>query len=234
MSVFSLPLFKNKALWQQSMTHRSWVNEQPTAGNHNERLEFLGDAILTFVSGAYLYQRYPKRSEGELTPLRAALVDEPQLCHFAQQLELGTHLRLGKGAAQEGSRQSPRLLCSAFEAMIGAYFLDAGENISAVQAYVLPMFDTVVEQAIATGINPKSRLQELAQKLFEKTPEYIVVSSHGPDHAKEFEVSVRLNTKLYKAGHGHSKKAAEKEAASIALTALLEENHSEYGKQNEK
>jgi len=221
MSPFSLPLFKNKALWQQAMTHSSFVNEQPTAGEHNERLEFLGDAILNFVSGAYLYQRYPDRSEGELTPLRAALVDEPQLCHFAQSIGLGGHLKLGKGADQEGSRQSARLLCSAFEAMIGAYFLDSGKDVKAVQDYVLPMFDSVVEQAVAQGINSKSRLQEWAQQQpAAQTPEYVLVDSHGPDHAKVFRVNVSLGTKLLGRGQGRSKKEAEKAAAASALVAL--------------
>ncbi|MEM9087318.1 MAG: ribonuclease III [Cyanobacteria bacterium P01_F01_bin.53] len=221
MRIFSLPPFTNQVLWQQSMTHSSFINEQPSAGVHNERLEFLGDAILNFVSGAYLYQRYPDLSEGELTPLRAALVDEPQLCYFARSLGLGKQLRLGKGADQEGSRQSSRLLCSAFEAMIGAYFLDAGRDVSAVQAYVLPMFDTVVEQALQAGINAKSRLQELTQKRFGEVPAYVLLRSEGPDHAKEFVVEVRINHQPYGCGHGHSKKDAEKMAAQLTLEMLL-------------
>ncbi|MEL6813925.1 MAG: ribonuclease III [Cyanobacteria bacterium J06598_3] len=221
MSVFSLPVFKNKALWQQAMTHSSLVNEQPTAGEHNERLEFLGDAILNFVSGAYLYQRYPDRSEGELTPLRAALVDEPQLCHFATSIGLDQHLKLGKGADQEGARQSARLLCSAFEAMIGAYFLDSDSNITAVQDYVLPMFDAVVEQAVAQGINSKSRLQEWAQQTSAvETPKYVLLESRGPDHAKVFTVEARLGTTRLGRGQGRSKKEAEKAAAASALAAL--------------
>lgn len=227
MSTFSLPLFKNKALWQQSMTHSSLVNEQPTAGEHNERLEFLGDAILNFVSGAYLYERYPNRSEGELTPLRAALVDEPQLCHFAQSIGLNKHLKLGKGAEQEGARQSARLLCSAFEAMIGAYFLDSGCDVKAVQDYVIPMFDAVVGQAMAQGINAKSRLQEWAQQQPDaEPPDYVLVASHGPDHAKVFIVEVRLGTKVLGRGQGRSKKVAEKLAATAALQVLGQHGYS--------
>jgi ribonuclease III len=216
--VFYLPPFQNVALWQQAMTHSSFTNEQPAAGEHNERLEFLGDAILTFVSGAYLYARYPERSEGELTPIRAALVDQAQLCHFAQALNLGEHLRLGKGAEREGSRKSARLMCSAFEAMIGAYFLDT--DIQTVSAYVLPMFDTVVEQTAWQGINAKSRLQEWAQQTLGQTPQYRVLKSHGPDHAKAFVVAVRIGNKDYGQGQGHSKKEAEKAAARAALEAL--------------
>ncbi|NJM96488.1 MAG: ribonuclease III [Phormidesmis sp. RL_2_1] len=220
MNAFVRPPFKNQRLWQQAMTHSSFANEQPEAGEHNERLEFLGDAILTFVSGAYLYQRYPERPEGDLTPLRAALVDEAQLCHFAQQLGLGESLRLGKGAAQSGSRKSSRLLCSAFEAMVGAYFLDAGGDVQAVSDYVVPMFDTVVEQAVRAGVNPKSRLQEWAQKAWGQTPDYVLISSSGPDHAKQFVVEVQIGQRPYGRGWGHSKKTAEKAAAQSALSAI--------------
>lgn len=220
MGVFSLPPFKNRALWQQAMTHSSFMHEHPAAGGHNERLEFLGDAILTFVSGAYLYNRYPDRPEGELTPIRAALVDKPQLCHFAQMLKLDEYLRLGKGANKEGNRKSARLLCSVFEAMIGAYFLDSGQSVQAVSDYVLPMFETVVDQAVQQGMNSKSQLQEWAQKNLGAVPEYLVVSSSGPDHAKVFCIEVRILGQCYGQGEGHSKRDAEKSAASAAILRL--------------
>lgn len=220
MTVFLLPPFKNKLLWQQAMTHSSLVNERPGAGEHNERLEFLGDAILTFVSGVYLYNLYPERPEGELTPIRAALVDKPQLCHFAQELCLGEHLRLGRGADQEGARYSARLLCSAFEAMIGAYYLDAGQDMEAVDSYVTPMFDEVVEQAVQAGTNAKSRLQEWAQKHLEVLPVYQVVETIGPDHDKQFVVEVLIKDVVYGHGEGNSKKAAEKMAAKVAFQQL--------------
>ena len=222
MSAFSLPPFKNQKLWQQAMTHRSFVNEQPSVSEHNERLEFLGDAILTFVSGAYLYARYPGRPEGELTLIRAALVDKPQLCHFAQVLNLGEYLRLGRGADQEGARQSPRLLCSAFEAMIGAYFLDVEQDVSAVSAYVLPMFDTVVNQAVEVGTDAKSQWQEWVQKHLATVPVYQVVESAGPDHKKQFVAEVRAGEVPYGRGEGHSKKVAEKAAAQAALRRVQE------------
>ena len=221
MTAFSLPTFRDHSLWQQAMTHRSFVNEHPAACcEHNERLEFLGDAILTFVSGAYLYTRYPERSEGELTPIRAALVDQSQLCHFARSLGLGKHLRLGKGADQEGGRKSARLLCSAFEALVGAYFLDTEGNVQAVSDYVLPMFDAVVARAIQQSTDPKSRLQEWAHESLGTTPEYTVVSSIGPDHAKTFTVEVRVAGKAYGKGQGRSKKEAEKAAAAAAIISL--------------
>ncbi len=229
MTAFALPRFKDSSLWQQAMTHSSFANEQMQVSQpvveqpvveHNERLEFLGDAILTFVSGSYLYRRYPMYPEGELTPIRAALVDQPQLCRFAQMLELGQQLRLGKGAEQEGARQSARLLCSAFEAMIGAYFLDCYQDVQAVVSYVEPLFDTVVEQAVQQGINAKSELQELAQKTWGEMPDYVLLSSEGPDHAKVFTVAVRLLGKTYGKGKGQSKKEAEKAAARDAIQRL--------------
>ncbi len=225
MTAFSLPTFRDRSLWQQAMTHRSFVNEHPTACcEHNERLEFLGDAILTFISGAYLYARYPERSEGELTLIRAALVDQPQLCHFARSLGLGGHLRLGKGAAQEGGRKSVRLLCSAFEALIGAYFLDTEYNVQMVSDYVIPMFNTVVERAVQQSVDPKSRLQEWTHGNLGETPEYAVISSSGPDHAKTWAVEVRIAGKVYGSGKGHSKKEAEKAAAEKA-NILLKDLH---------
>lgn len=223
MSIFYLPSFNDDSLWQQAMTHSSFANEQPNdqpgRGEHNERLEFLGDAILTFVSGAYLYTRYPERPEGELTAMRAALVDRAQLCHFARSLNLDQHLKLGKGAAS--SRQSARLLCSAFEALIGAYFLDTGQSIQTINDYVTPMFDTVVEDAAHKGIkDDKTCLQEQAQQQFGEVPAYIIVSSSGPDHAKEFVVEVRIQGKPYGRGQGTSKQAAEKAAAKATLAML--------------
>ena len=227
MTAFSLPTFQNQALWRQAMTHSSFTNEQPGGCgdhrcDHNERLEFLGDAILTFISGAYLYARYPERSEGELTLIRAALVEQSQLCRFAQALGLGEHLRLGKGADQEGGRKRARLLCSAFEALIGAYFLDTECNVKAVSDYVLPMFNTVVESAIQQSIDPKSRFQEWAHGTLGATPKYAVTNSSGPDHAKNFAVEVRVAGKVYGEGQGHSKKEAEKAAAAAAIISLKE------------
>ncbi|MEM6449581.1 MAG: ribonuclease III [Cyanobacteria bacterium P01_D01_bin.105] len=223
MSIFQLPNFQDPQLWQQAMTHSSFVNEQPTAGEHNERLEFLGDAILTFISGAYLYARYPNRPEGELTVIRSALVDKPQLCYFAKQLKLGKYLRLGKGAQQEGSRKSDRLLSSAFEALIGAYFLDTQQDIRAIKRYIEPMFGAVVDEAIARSINAKSQLQEWAQKETGQTPVYKLIDSIGPDHAKRFIVQVSIGSKRYGQGKGDSKKQAEKAAAQASLKHIKQE-----------
>lgn len=121
---FKLPPFHDRALLELALTHRSYVNEHPEVQAHNERLEFLGDAVLNFISGNFLYKRFPYKAEGELTPLRSALVDEQQLAKFAEMLELGPLMKLGKGAEREGGRQNANLLSSTFEAIVGAYFLD--------------------------------------------------------------------------------------------------------------
>jgi ribonuclease-3 len=219
MSVFYIPTFRNPTLWQQAMTHRSYAKEQGEGVPDNERLEFLGDAILTFLSGEYLFQRYPDRAEGELTPLRAALVDEKQLSYFAQQLGLADHLKLSLGAENSGGRQSNRLLCSAFEALIGAYYLDCDRTLQPIHDYVLPMFDTVAEQVSQTAlqINYKSRLQEWALEHLSQIPEYIILQESGPDHAKQFTAEVRICGKAYGQGTGRRKQDAEKQAARVAL-----------------
>ena len=222
MSKFALPSFKDSALWQQAMTHSSFTNEQPDT-QHNERLEFLGDAILNFLSGEYLYTRYPNRPEGDLSQIRETLVDESQLCHFANELGIGSHLRLGKGALQNKGRHSTRLLCSAFEALVGAYFLDSERDIKSVRSYVWPLFDSVIETVTANNIkNEKSRLQEWAQKRFGEPPDYVMVSSNGPDHNREFLVAVHINSQTYGQGHGRSKKEAQKAAARAALALIAE------------
>lgn len=215
------PIFKDKSLWQQAMTHRSFANEQAETVVHNERLEFLGDAILTFLSGDYLYRRYPHKPEGELTKIRAALVDQPQLSHFAKTLKLEQDLRLGIGAEKEGGRDSPRLLCSAFEAVIGAYFLDVRRDIATVGTYVIPFFDTVVDSVAAQGAkDDKTRLQEWSQKMLGAVPQYVAIDSSGPDHDKEFVVEVQIAGQSYGQGRGKSKQKAQKAAASATLEML--------------
>ncbi len=219
MTVFSLPIFNNLALWQQAMTHKSFANEQPIPVAHNERLEFLGDAILTFISGDYLYARFPDSSEGELSPMRASLVDQPQLYHFAQSLGLDECLRLGKGAEKEGA--SARLLCSAFEALIGAYFLDVGRNVQPVEDYVVPMFESAIASSTESGVkDDKTRLQEWVQIKMGGVPKYVEISSFGPDHDKEFVIEVQIDGKSYGRGQGSSKQKAQKMAAKLTLEMI--------------
>lgn len=215
-----IPTFRNAALLVQALTHRSYLHEHPGPGEHNERLEFLGDALLTFLSGEFLYNRYPHSPEGELTALRSALVDEPQLAQFAQQLKLGQALRLGKGAEQQGGRQNPNLLSCAFEAVVGAYFLDQNSNIEAVRAWVLPWLAAIVDSKISqTGdqLNPKSQLQIAALQRHQGLPEYRIVAESGPDHAKQFTAEVWLAGHCLGRGQGQRKQTAEKAAARAAL-----------------
>lgn len=221
MSKLSRPSFKEAALWRLAMTHCSFANEQTDIVEHNERLEFLGDAILTFLSGDYLYRRYPHKSEGELTKIRAALVDQSQLAHFAKVLDLSQDLQLGIGTEKEGGRSSSRLLCSAFEAVVGAYFLDTGRDISAVGAYVIPFFESVVDSVVEKGAkDDKTQLQEWSQKTLGAIPEYVAMGSSGPDHNKEFIVEVQIAGKKYGQGRGKSKQKAQKAAARATLDKI--------------
>ncbi|MDX2239727.1 MAG: ribonuclease III [Leptolyngbyaceae cyanobacterium bins.302] len=201
----------------------------------NERLEFLGDAILNFLSGEFLYKKYPEKTEGELTTLRAMLVDTNQLAEFAKMLDLGDHLHLGRGAEQGGARKNPRILGSAFEAVIGAYFLERNSNIHEVRSYVLPFFELVVEKlSISVSSvslnnskiehratkNYKSQLQEWALAKHGTNPSYVVVKESGPDHAKTFVIEVQVKGESYGQGSGRKKQDAEKDAARDALERL--------------
>jgi ribonuclease III len=217
-----LPPFADRALLLRSLTHRSYVNEHPEAGEHNERLEFLGDAVLNFLSGEFLYRQYPQMSEGELTPLRSALVDEKQLALFAEYLNLGDRLKLGKGAEREGGRQNANLLSSAFEALIGAYFLDSGSDIEAVRRYVEPLFASVVDDLAVSAptVNFKSRFQAWALANRGENPKYLIVGQSGPDHAKVWVAEVYVAGEKYGKGTGRRKQDAEKEAARDALAEL--------------
>lgn len=222
MQNFCLPNFQNAQLLQQALTHSSYANEHKSEAVDNERLEFLGDAILNFLSGEFLFKCYPTKPEGELTPLRAALVDESQLAKFAIALEIGTHMRLGKGAERDGGRNNCNLLSSTFEAIIGAYFLDVNSDINVVRQYVQPFFQSVVEQLVvqATNINYKSRFQEWALAQVGEVPKYQIVAESGPDHAKEFVAEVQVKEVAYGRGTGNKKQTAEKDAASNALEKL--------------
>ncbi|NWG05519.1 MAG: ribonuclease III [Chloroflexi bacterium] len=210
--------FSNLSLLTRALTHRSYVNENPNVMEDNERLEFLGDAVLDFIVGAWVYHRFPEMPEGELTKIRSAIVRNDQLAEFARELDLGKALRLGRGEASSGGSDRDGLLGSAFEALIGALYLDSG--LGAVEAFVHPMLDQAQEYILEEIQDPKSRLQEWAQSEKLGTPQYVTVSSKGPDHAKEFEVEVRIQGVMYGRGHGSSKQVAARIAAQTALEAL--------------
>lgn len=207
-------------LLSRALTHRSFLNEHPEALEDNERLEFLGDAVLDFVVGSWLYHHFPEMPEGDLTRMRSALVHTEQLAVFASKIHLGKALRLGRGEAQAGGRSRPALLCDTFEALIGAIYLDGG--ISAVSEFIEPLLIEASEDILLNHKNedPKSLFQEWAQSQGYLAPLYITKNSFGPDHSKIFEVEVLLNGEPFGRGEGPSKQAAAKLAAQAALIRL--------------
>jgi len=216
--------FSNKALLQRALTHRSYLNENPDYPlEDNERLEFLGDAILDFITGEYLYHRFPEMPEGRLTNLRSALVRTETLANFATQLDLGAHLLLGRGEEDSGGRRRPAILCDAFEAFIGALYLDS--NLETVRRFVYAIIDPALQAILAadTDKDAKSRLQEVAQSHYQLTPTYRTVLEEGPDHAKEFTVEAVIGGKVYGRGKGFSKQNAAQAAAQAALQVLERE-----------
>lgn len=207
-------------LLTRALTHRSFLNEHPEAIEDNERLEFLGDAVLDFVVGAWLYNKYPEMPEGDLTRMRSALVHTEQLALFATEIDLGHAMRLGKGESQAGGRERPGLLCDTFEAVVGAIYLDS--NIDGVLRFITPFLEEAAEDIIINhkDEDPKSKLQEWSQAHGFLTPQYITCNSSGPDHSKVFEVEVVIDGKVIAKGNGHSKQAATKIAAQNALDRM--------------
>lgn len=216
----NLPKFKNPSLLHRALIHCSYLNEHPEETESNERLEFLGDALLGFLIGSLLYERYLEMDEGKLTILRSELVNEEQLANFARKLNIGNKILFGNGTKLDGGSSSPNLLSSTFEAIIGAYYLDSG--IEAVRNFIEPMFSEVATKLIEANFNKnfKTLLQELSLAKFSALPKYKIIKAVGADHDKEFTAQVRINEKVYGVGEGHSKKDAEKSAAENAWNKL--------------
>jgi ribonuclease-3 len=216
-----LPKFRNPDLLRYALTHRSYLNEHPEiADEDNERLEFLGDAVLDFVVGDWLYRRFPEFAEGRLTSLRAAVVRTEMLGEFANRLKLGRQLHLGKGEAETGGRARQSLLADAFEAVIGALYLDQG--LPAVRQLLEPLLTDTIDRIVSeqSDRDPKSLLQEWTQAERSITPHYRTVSATGPDHAKWFTVDVYLDEEVVGRGEGSSKQIAAQAAAAEALRKL--------------
>ncbi|MEH2362615.1 ribonuclease III [Nostoc sp.] len=216
-------IFKNEKLLRQALTHRSYVNEHPGEGEHNERLEFLGDAILNFLSGKYLYEKHGEKGEDELTRRRSALVDEKQLAKFAIEVGLDFRMRLGQGAIRDGGYQNPNLLSSTFEAVLGAYYLDNNSEIEVVRPIVEELFKSVSENIVVSrsNVDSKNRFQEWVQcNVTPNPPKYFTEQIGGPSHAPEFIAKVLVDENIYGEGKGRNKKEAEKAAAEDALTEL--------------
>jgi ribonuclease-3 len=213
--------FEDKALLEQALIHSSYVNENPSlAPVSNERLEFLGDAVLGLIVAKKLYQDYPDLAEGEMTKLRSALVRRDTLNRMAQSIRLGEYLYLGKGEEASGGMNKPANLAAALEALIAAVFLDRGSDIA--RDFILRLIDKELERVVrqGAGADCKSELQELVQAREQETPTYYVIEATGPAHAKIFTVEVRLGDTVLGRGTGTSKKEAETEAARLALKKL--------------
>jgi ribonuclease III len=213
--------FADKSLLLRAMVHRSYLNEHPGFPfEDNERLEFLGDAVLGFVTGEYLYHRCPELAEGPLTSLRSALVRRDTLAQFALELDLGHHLRMGQGEEAGGGRRRPAVLCATLEAVVGAIYLDQG--LKTVQQFIEPRIAPVAARTLQeqSDKDHKSRLQELAQGSLHHTPHYATVTADGPDHAKRFTVEVRVGDRAYGRGTGRSKQEAAQNAAQVALQRI--------------
>lgn len=210
--------FKNRDFLENALIHRSYLNEHPEVklGN-NERLEFLGDAILSFVVSEFLYEKYPQNPEGDLTSFRAAVVNSRSLAKIATNLELGKYLYLSKGEEATGGRTRQYLLANTFEALLGAIYLDKGLEPakSFIETFLIPELTDIIENKLYKDY--KSTLQELSQEEEDVTPTYKVTGETGPDHAKKFRMGVYLGSKLLSEGEGASKQAAEQEAARVAL-----------------
>ncbi len=213
--------FDDKTLLQRALTHRSYLNEsREFLLADNERLEFLGDAVLDFLVGEYLYNRFPEMREGQLTNLRASLVRQETLAQFGARLDLGNYLLMGRGEADMGGRQRPAILCGAFEALAGALYLDQG--FTAVKRLIMPLIDPILP-SLARSVekkDAKSRLQELCQATLHTTPQYRTAGTEGPDHARVFTMNVLIDGEVWGTGQGPSKRIASQEAAASAVCRL--------------
>ena len=217
--------FKRSALLRQAVTHTSFVHEQGLgADESNERLEFLGDAVLELCISDFLYHRYSHLSEGELTQRRAKLVCEDTLAGVAKNIKLGDYLLLGQGEAREKGREKPSILSDALESVFGAIYLDGG--LDAVRNVITRLFASLAEDAKKTAKDSKSVLQELLQKNSRETAVYEIISEDGPAHKKEFVARVLHQKKMLGKGAGRSKKEAEQAAAAEALAKLTKQKKS--------
>ncbi len=215
-----LPKFKNHDLFLQAFTHRSFLNEAKEKMESNERLEFLGDSILSFVVSEYLYQTYPQYKEGILTNLRSLLVNTKSLAQIAKSLEFGELLRLSKGEEESKGRQNQSLLADSLEAFIGALFIDQG--LESVKKFISKTLLTKAEYFVAQNVfkDPKSLLQEHVQAQKQPSPIYKVLEEVGPAHAKIFTVGVFVSDVIKGQGTGKSKQEAEGDAARDALEKI--------------
>ncbi len=214
--------YKNKSILSLALTHSSYANENKNSKGYNERLEFLGDSVLSIIVSKYLFTNFPKMPEGELSKTRAALVCEKSLAAFAREIQLGSFLLLGKGELQNGGNDRDSILADAFEALIASLYLDGG--IEVAEKFVLKFIsEQMEEKKIFTAfVDYKTELQEIIQQNKEEKVEYVVVDESGPAHDKSFTVEVHLNSNVIGKGIGKSKKIAEQMAAKEAMELMGE------------
>lgn len=211
--------FKNINLLENALTHSSYANEVRDGTSSNERLEFLGDSVLSIIVSEFIYKKFANQPEGELTKLRASLVCEKSLCGFSRELELGKYLRLGKGEEKGGGRNRDSILADAFEAVLAAMYLDGGFQVA--KNHVLRFVKEEIEHTDDEVFKDyKTLLQEIIQRNPEESVAYFLTGESGPDHNKLFTVEVRLNSNVIGKGEGRSKKQAEQMAAKQALSLM--------------
>jgi ribonuclease-3 len=215
--------FKDPELLERALTHTSFANENKVPF-HNERMEFLGDAVLNLVVSEHLMKLCPNSNEGDLSRLRAAVVSEPALASVARTISLGDFLLLGKGEEQTGGRDKDSLLANSLEALIASVFLDAG--LAATETFIIGFFGDFIQHTCAARVtlDYKTKLQEVCQERLKQLPEYRLASETGPDHRKQFEVEVWIKDRHFGRGSGKNKKEAEQHAAREALERLSEKN----------
>ncbi len=212
--------FENRNLLHLALVHRSYLNERNNATESNERLEFLGDAVLSLIVADYLFRHYPERPEGDLTDLRSALVRRETLAKWAARLQIGQYLFLGKGEEQTGGRSRALTLASAFEAILGAIYIERGPAEAA--NWLIPLVEKELLEILAEGrhYDYKGLLQKTAQKTFHITPTYQVVSESGLEHQRVFEIEARLAGRTLGRGEGSTKLIAQQAAAKVSLPVL--------------
>lgn len=212
--------FRNPNLLEQAFIHRSYLNENKKPLESNERLEFLGDSVLSLITSTHLFLLRPGDEEGDLTNLRSYIVKTKSLAEAAQKLDLGSYLKMSKGEEQSGGRNNPQLLANTYEALLGAVYLDQGFEAAKklINETLLPLFEKELKSGPPK--DAKSLLQEIVQEKIKQSPHYKILETKGPDHAKQFIVGVFIQGKEYGKGEGHSKQEAEELSASEALEKL--------------
>ncbi len=216
--------FQNPELLEIALTHRSYLNEHQGAKlQNNERQEYLGDAVLELIISDYIFRKYPDKAEGELTSIRSAVVRTESLAEESRKLGIGEHLQMSKGEKDSGGKDKDYLLANAYEAVLGAIYLDSGMEscIQFVTRTLVPKIDNIVENNLF--IDPKTQAQEIIQSRYKTTPTYEIVKEEGPDHDKKFTVALLINRKEKAQGQGTSKQKAEESAALAAIEIIEKE-----------